>query len=103
MAVFCNFVREVRRHYQANPYHNFIHAFDVLQTVYSLLVRRQTAFPLPLSLSQSCLLSDRQFITDAVNFLTELDIFALLVSALCHDLSHPGTYRAPPCHPCSGS
>ncbi len=51
MAVFCNFVREVRRHYQANPYHNFIHAFDVLQTVYSLLVRRQTAFPLPLSLS----------------------------------------------------
>lgn len=71
MAVFCNFVREVRRHYQANPYHNFVHAFDVLQTVYSLL-----------------------FITDAVNFLTELDIFALLVSALCHDLSHPGTNNA---------
>jgi hypothetical protein len=35
--------------------------------------------------------SGQQFITDAVNFLTELDIFALLVSALCHDLSHPGT------------
>jgi hypothetical protein len=69
--VFANFVREVRRHYQANPYHNFVHAFDVLQTVYSLL-----------------------FITDAINFLTELDIFALLVSALCHDLSHPGTNNA---------
>lgn len=50
-----------------NRYHNFIHAFDVAHACYAFL----TTF-------------------DAQQYLTHLDILALLVSALCHDLDHPG-------------
>ncbi|KAM9967807.1 hypothetical protein ACTFIW_001894 [Dictyostelium discoideum] len=50
-----------------NRYHNFTHAFDVTQTVYTFL----TSF-------------------NAAQYLTHLDIFALLISCMCHDLNHPG-------------
>lgn len=50
-----------------NRYHNFIHAFDVAQACYSFLTQM-----------------------NAQQYLTHLDILALLVSALCHDLDHPG-------------
>lgn len=59
----------VRNHYHSNnPYHNFRHAFDVTQGVYHFLT-----------------------VGRAAELLTPLDIFALLISALCHDLDHPGT------------
>ena len=34
---FERFIVEVRSTYNANPYHNFRHAFDVTQTVFSML------------------------------------------------------------------
>ena len=61
------FILAVRDGYHANPYHNFVHAFDVLQTVYCLLTTM-----------------------GASAYLTHLDVFALLTAALCHDLGHPG-------------
>ncbi|XP_077101256.1 dual specificity calcium/calmodulin-dependent 3',5'-cyclic nucleotide phosphodiesterase 1A isoform X1 [Siphateles boraxobius] len=51
-----------------NPYHNLIHAADVTQTVHYLLLK-----------------------TGMVNWLTELEIFAMLFAAAVHDYEHTGT------------
>eukprot|EP00002_Diphylleia_rotans_P031762 TRINITY_DN6614_c0_g1_i1.p1 TRINITY_DN6614_c0_g1~~TRINITY_DN6614_c0_g1_i1.p1 ORF type:complete len:863 (+),score=182.74 TRINITY_DN6614_c0_g1_i1:37-2625(+) len=60
------FVLTVRSHYQDNPYHNFIHAFSVFQSVYIMLTT-----------------------TDIGQYITPLDVYAILISAICHDLDHP--------------
>ncbi|KAM8880574.1 dual specificity calcium/calmodulin-dependent 3',5'-cyclic nucleotide phosphodiesterase 1A [Synchiropus picturatus] len=51
-----------------NPYHNLIHAADVTQTVHYLLLK-----------------------TGMVNWLTELEIFAVIFAAAIHDYEHTGT------------
>lgn len=65
------FLMTIRKHYHKNPYHNFHHAFDVAQTVYSMLIS-----------------------FNAAAYLTHLDIFALLVASVCHDVEHPGQNNA---------
>jgi len=65
------FLLEVRKLYRSNPYHNFHHAFDVTQTVYSFLTRFQVG-----------------------HSLLHHEILALLIAALCHDLDHPGFNNA---------
>ncbi len=65
------FLRAIKHMYRSNPYHNWIHAFDVMQATFCLLI---------------------QF--DGRTKLTHLDCLALLVSSLCHDLSHPGVSNA---------
>mmetsp|Transcript_10646 Transcript_10646/g.16702 ORF Transcript_10646/g.16702 Transcript_10646/m.16702 type:complete len:261 (+) Transcript_10646:188-970(+) len=50
-----------------NPYHNWFHAVDVTQTVYCFALHAK--------------LFDR---------IDDLTAFALITSALCHDLEHPG-------------
>ena len=64
---FEKFLLLVKKNYFENPYHNFIHAFDVTQTIFSMLISM-----------------------NLVQYLTHVDIFALLISGLCHDLQHPG-------------
>ncbi|XP_005862993.2 PREDICTED: calcium/calmodulin-dependent 3',5'-cyclic nucleotide phosphodiesterase 1C isoform X3 [Myotis brandtii] len=51
-----------------NPYHNLVHAADVTQTVHYLLYK-----------------------TGVANWLTELEIFAIIFSAAIHDYEHTGT------------
>ncbi|XP_029416711.1 calcium/calmodulin-dependent 3',5'-cyclic nucleotide phosphodiesterase 1C isoform X3 [Nannospalax galili] len=51
-----------------NPYHNLMHAADVTQTVHYLLYK-----------------------TGVANWLTELEIFAIIFSAAIHDYEHTGT------------
>ncbi|KAM6152562.1 dual specificity calcium/calmodulin-dependent 3',5'-cyclic nucleotide phosphodiesterase 1C isoform 2-T2 [Erethizon dorsatum] len=51
-----------------NPYHNLMHAADVTQTVHYLLYK-----------------------TGVANWLTELEIFAIIFSAVIHDYEHTGT------------
>uniref|UniRef100_A0A7N8WZR5 Phosphodiesterase n=1 Tax=Mastacembelus armatus TaxID=205130 RepID=A0A7N8WZR5_9TELE len=51
-----------------NPYHNLMHAADVTQTIHYLLVN-----------------------TGMVNWLTELEIFAIIFAAAIHDFEHTGT------------
>lgn len=51
-----------------NPYHNNMHACDVLQTTHYFISK-----------------------TGLVNWLTDLEIFACLMSALIHDFDHSGT------------
>lgn len=57
----------VKAGYLDNPYHCYTHAADVVTCVFRVM--------LDLRCSQ---------------WLSEVDMFALLVSALCHDIGHPG-------------
>lgn len=58
--------------YQDNPFHNFYHAFSVLQMVFSIGER----------------------VAKFDNLLDARDRFALLLSAYGHDLNHPGVTNA---------
>lgn len=60
------FFQELRSHYRQNPYHNFYHAVDVLQTTALLLW------------------------AGAARYLKSIETLGLLVAALCHDVEHPG-------------
>lgn len=72
ITTFTTWVRTVRDNYHAeNSFHNFRHAFNVLQTLHVFL----TTFKARESFS-------------------DLEIFAMLVAALCHDLQHPGLTNA---------
>jgi hypothetical protein len=66
------FVKGVCAEYQdTNPYHNFRHAADAMQTVY-MFIRAN----------------------GGDTFLSGIDIFAALVAALGHDIGHPGVNAA---------
>ena len=59
---------EVGYHRSGNPYHNNLHATDVLQTTHWLISQ-----------------------TGVQDWLSDLEIFALLFSAIIHDFDHSGT------------
>jgi hypothetical protein len=73
--ILFDFVKEIVSHYDRVKaiYHNDLHAGDVMQTVYTIFVKGKLNVKMKLS---------------------ELDIFAILVAALCHDYKHPGTNNA---------
>uniref|UniRef100_A0A6B2LAM8 PDEase domain-containing protein n=1 Tax=Arcella intermedia TaxID=1963864 RepID=A0A6B2LAM8_9EUKA len=59
---------EIRKLYlHTNPYHNFRHAFDVTHMVYLLLTN-----------------------ANGTAFLSSIEVFALMLSGLLHDVDHPG-------------
>ncbi|KAI3633598.1 hypothetical protein MIR68_008545 [Amoeboaphelidium protococcarum] len=66
------FLYAVRDQYNDNPFHNFTHGFTVLQMMYCLIT--------------GCYLTDGKIHT--------IDILALCIAALCHDLDHPGLSNA---------
>ncbi len=66
---FEKFLTRTRLGYFCNPYHNDIHATDVLQTCYLFCKHG--------NLTENCHLSN-------------LDISAMFVAALLHDIGHPG-------------
>ena len=74
-SILSDFIKEIVSHYDRNRaiYHNDLHAGDVLQTVYTIFVKGNLGIKMKLS---------------------ELDIFSILVAALCHDFKHPGTNNA---------
>eukprot|EP00286_Rhodomonas_abbreviata_P026452 CAMPEP_0181306350 /NCGR_PEP_ID=MMETSP1101-20121128/10249_1 /TAXON_ID=46948 /ORGANISM="Rhodomonas abbreviata, Strain Caron Lab Isolate" /LENGTH=945 /DNA_ID=CAMNT_0023412393 /DNA_START=482 /DNA_END=3319 /DNA_ORIENTATION=+ len=61
------FILGVRDRMLDNPYHNWTHIFVVTQTVYSLGT-----------------------ISGVISKLEAMECFALFISAMCHDLEHPG-------------
>lgn len=58
-----------RKNYRPNAFHNFYHAMGVMHLSYQILRR------------------------GAAEYLTPLDILAVLLGALCHDLDHPGNNK----------
>jgi cAMP-specific phosphodiesterase len=62
-----NFIIRCRSKYRNVPYHNFFHAVDAVQTIFTYL-----------------------FVGRAKEKLTDLEGFVLLIAALCHDLDHMG-------------
>lgn len=65
---FRRFVLTVKAFYhQENPYHHFRHAVDVVQSLAYMLLKMEWA-----------------------RYFDAADVFTLLVSALCHDIGHPG-------------
>lgn len=68
--VMQNFLEAVEAGYSKykNPYHNLVHAADVLQTLYNILNN-----------------------AGLMNWLTSIEIFAVFISAIVHDFEHTGT------------
>ncbi len=66
-----NFFIEVRQRYNhENQFHNFKHVWCVMHLSFQILLR------------------------GADKYLKPLDIFAVLVAAICHDMAHPGNSNA---------
>ncbi len=64
-----SFTNKVVSLYKSNPYHNIIHACDVLQTCYIII-------------SKGNFLSKKIF--------NSLDLSSLLIASMIHDIGHPG-------------
>ena len=62
-----NFFHKIESSYNKLPFHNSIHATDVLQTVYQLLN-----------------------IPDLITLFTPLELFSVCIASAIHDLDHPG-------------
>lgn len=60
-----NFMLVVRKLYRNNPYHNFEHAFNFMHSMYNILKRNAHIF-------------------------SPMEIKALLIAAICHDIDHGG-------------
>ena len=73
--ILSEFIKEIIAHYDRNKaiYHNDLHAGDVMQTVHTIFVKGNMGVKMKLN---------------------EMDIFSILVAALCHDYKHPGTNNA---------
>ncbi|GMF10153.1 unnamed protein product [Phytophthora lilii] len=63
---FSAFTTNVANYYRSNPFHNFQHAFQVMVAMHIMLR------------------------TECRRFYSGLEIFAMLVASLCHDIDHPG-------------
>jgi hypothetical protein len=64
---FINFIKAIEQQYLDNPYHNSMHATEVLWSTHYLCVTNKI---------------EQQ--------LTDLEFMCLLLSAICHDVSHRG-------------
>lgn len=86
-----------------NAYHNFAHAVDVLQACYSFLTHIGVAPPISRLQEQSLDRTSRKTWKrkDGLNeighigdILRPMDVLALLVAAIGHDIGHPGLTNA---------
>lgn len=65
--VYSTFFAAARTGYLQNPYHNFIHACDVVAVVFRILI-----------------------MVRGIEWLSDVDMCAMLIAALCHDIGHGG-------------
>ncbi|CAF4542730.1 unnamed protein product [Rotaria socialis] len=70
MTALQSFLEQMENGYSKykNPYHNLIHAADVLQTTYQIVYN-----------------------SGLMNWLTDHDLFAMFIAAIVHDFEHTGT------------
>jgi hypothetical protein len=71
-------------YHSTNPYHNFRHAVDVLQANYYFLC--QLGSLVPMNSTTTIKVQD----SPLKSLLEPLDIFALLMASIGHDVGHPG-------------
>ncbi|XP_069770242.1 dual 3',5'-cyclic-AMP and -GMP phosphodiesterase 11A-like isoform X2 [Narcine bancroftii] len=69
--VLCRWLLTVRKNYRPVPYHNWRHAFNVAQCMFAMITT-----------------------AGFQEILTDVEILALMVGCLCHDLDHRGTNNA---------
>ncbi|KAH3763484.1 3'5'-cyclic nucleotide phosphodiesterase [Pelomyxa schiedti] len=67
------YINEIEHLYQPNYYHNQVHAADVVQCLYYLLVHG---------------------LWEAIGVNNYLDVFILIISGVVHDVGHPGVNNA---------
>jgi hypothetical protein len=75
-------------YHSTNPYHNFRHAVDVLQANYYFLCRLGVIEPM--YSSDPSLFVNQTSNDNIKQLLDPLDIFALLMASIGHDVGHPG-------------
>ena len=77
--MYNSFISKVRLLMRPNTYHNFCHVNDVAQTV-------------------GCILQDPK----CSEYFNDLDVFTCIITAIIHDLDHPGKIDFPSFHlvPC---
>ncbi|ORY97499.1 hypothetical protein BCR43DRAFT_489881 [Syncephalastrum racemosum] len=81
-----DFVSDVCASYHnTNPYHNFHHAVDVLQTVYFFLCKMGTVTPLDKAVE-----ANTMPLRSPGRLLQPMDVLALLMASIGHDVGHPG-------------
>ncbi|CEL57346.1 hypothetical protein RSOLAG1IB_02085 [Rhizoctonia solani AG-1 IB] len=109
------FLRAVRKIYRTqNQYHNFQHALDVFQAVYWFLCRAGVAPPVQILSKTNKGGSSSKFVNAGIGLgqmgasgkwrraktqgrigiLRNVDVFALLLAAVGHDVGHPGLSNA---------
>ncbi|KAI5705821.1 hypothetical protein M8J75_002082 [Diaphorina citri] len=66
--VLYKFLVTIKRNYRQVPYHNWWHAFNVTQMMFSILI--------------NC---------EMTNTFSDLEVLGMIVGCLCHDLDHRGT------------
>ncbi|XP_064610450.1 high affinity cGMP-specific 3',5'-cyclic phosphodiesterase 9A-like isoform X1 [Liolophura sinensis] len=71
LPVLHQWLYEVYKHYNQVPFHNFKHCFMVTQMMYGLT-----------------------WLINLPSYMEDIDILILIVSAICHDLDHPGYNNA---------
>lgn len=72
-------------------YHNFRHVVDVMQAVFYFLVEIGTLPPYPASIESSC---EAKVVSPIAALLKPFDALTLLITAIGHDVGHPGVNNA---------
>ncbi|CAO3673115.1 unnamed protein product [Umbelopsis ramanniana] len=79
-----------KSYHDTNPYHNFSHAVDVLQTTYYYLCQIGVLEPLYPSASRARSRPACVSQLPVRDIIRPCDIFALLMASIGHDVGHPG-------------
>ncbi|KAF2987515.1 hypothetical protein EK904_002556, partial [Melospiza melodia maxima] len=93
----CRWLLTVRKNYRMVLYHNWRHAFNVCQLMFAMLtgwMRVATALESPHIPPCFALALAGNKTAGFQEILTEIEILALIVGCLCHDLDHRGTNNA---------
>ena len=86
-----NFIQDIYNSYhKTNPYHNFKHAVDVLQSSYYFLCKLGALEPMANNFVRPSTNRRRLATWRIDQLLRPKDIFALLIASIGHDVGHPG-------------
>ncbi|CAG8448869.1 7446_t:CDS:2 [Ambispora gerdemannii] len=84
------FLMAIRQsYYDSNPYHNFRHAVDVLQAMFYFLMKMELLPPF-FTAAESFRARTNPNRRCANDLLRPIDLFALLLASIGHDIGHPG-------------